>query len=216
MMCTRPELAGMAVIEGSKALNLMRPQGWNLSPMEPPGRSDPREMSVSPVPNAAGRIRRHDAACFPSASPTSAQRAGKQKTAPKDRLNRMISLRKTGAGEGIRTLDPNLGKVVVTAELEVAERHVFDKGGSTPLDPAGGSAPSGGSGAKPLTLLPRAQPSNGSRTRMVSSRSGLVESRVTGASVSSSMRRTYLTAWAGRSAQERAPRVEACQPSMRS
>jgi hypothetical protein len=113
MMCTRPKLAGMAVIEGSNALNPMRPQSWNVSPMERPGRADPREMTVWPVPNAAGRIRRHDAACFPSASPTSVQRAGKQKTAPKDRLNRMISLRKTGAGDGIRTHDPNLGKVVL-------------------------------------------------------------------------------------------------------
>jgi hypothetical protein len=49
---------------------------------------------------------------------------------------------KIGAGEGIRTLDPNLEKVVVTAELEMAERHVFDKGGSTPLDPAGVRGPS--------------------------------------------------------------------------
>jgi hypothetical protein len=32
---------------------------------------------------------------------------------PKDRFNRLISLRKSGAGEGIRTLDPNLGKVVL-------------------------------------------------------------------------------------------------------
>jgi hypothetical protein len=28
-------------------------------------------------------------------------------------FNRLISLRKSGAGEGIRTLDPNLGKVVL-------------------------------------------------------------------------------------------------------
>ena len=28
-------------------------------------------------------------------------------------LNRLIFLRKIGAGEGIRTLDPNLGKVVL-------------------------------------------------------------------------------------------------------
>jgi hypothetical protein len=39
-----------------------------------------------------------------------AQRPGKQKTAPKDRFTTLISLRKSGAGEGIRTLDPNLGK----------------------------------------------------------------------------------------------------------
>ncbi len=33
---------------------------------------------------------------------------------PKDRLIALISLRKFGAGEGIRTLDPNLGKVQIT------------------------------------------------------------------------------------------------------
>ncbi len=58
------------------------------------------------------------------------------------------------------------------------------------------------------------QPSNGSRTRIVSSRSGLVESSVTGASVNSSMRRTYLMAAAGSSAQDRAPLVDSLQPSI--
>ena len=33
----------------------------------------------------------------------------KQKAAPKAAFNQLISLRKSGAGEGIRTLDPNLG-----------------------------------------------------------------------------------------------------------
>ena len=47
----------------------------------------------------------------------------------------------------------------------------------------------------------------------MSSRSGLVESIATGASISSSMRRMYFTAVAGRSAHERAPRVLSCQPS---
>ncbi len=49
--------------------------------------------------------------CFPPASPALAPGAGKQKTAPKDRSKHLIFLKKTGAGEGIRTLDPNLGKV---------------------------------------------------------------------------------------------------------
>ncbi len=57
------------------------------------------------------------------------------------------------------------------------------------------------------------QSAKGSRTRMVSSRSGLVESRATGASTSSSSRLTYLTAGAGRSAKLRAPRVLSDQPS---
>ena len=42
---------------------------------------------------------------------------------------------------------------------------------------------------------------------MVSSRCGLVESSATGAPISSSMRRTYFTALAGRSRQDRAPWV---------
>ena len=48
-------------------------------------------------------------------------------------------------------------------------------------------------------------PPNGSVTRIVSSRSGLVESSVTGVFVRSSTRRIYLTAFAGSSAQLRAP-----------
>ena len=55
----------------------------------------------------------------------------------------------------------------------------------------------------------------GSVTRMVSSRSGLVESMATGQPISSSMRRTYLIACAGSSAHERAPAVVSDQPSMR-
>ena len=49
--------------------------------------------------------------CFPHASPALTFRAGKRPTTPKDRSKSLIFLRKTGAGEGIRTLDPNLGKV---------------------------------------------------------------------------------------------------------
>ena len=51
--------------------------------------------------------------CFPPASPAFAPGSGKQKTAPKDRSKPLISTRKFGAGEGIRTPDPNLGKVVL-------------------------------------------------------------------------------------------------------
>jgi hypothetical protein len=63
-----------------------------------------------PMPKVAARLLRHASCCFPHASPVSQTRAGKQKTAPKDRSKPLISLRKFGAGEGIRTLDPNLGK----------------------------------------------------------------------------------------------------------
>ena len=54
---------------------------------------------------------------------------------------------------------------------------------------------------------------NGSRIKMVSSRSGLVDKSVTGHSISSSIVLTYFTACAGSSAQLRAPRVDCVQPS---
>jgi hypothetical protein len=57
---------------------------------------------------------------------------------------------------------------------------------------------------------------NGSRTRIVSSRSGEVLTSATGQRISSSMRRTYLIARAGRSAQLRAPWVDPGQPSISS
>ena len=57
------------------------------------------------------------------------------------------------------------------------------------------------------------QSSNGSFMRMVSSRSGLVESSVTGHSINSSMRLTYLIACAGSEPQDRLPSVDEFQPS---
>jgi hypothetical protein len=47
--------------------------------------------------------------CFPAF----VSEVGKQKTTPKDRSDSLIRLKKIGAGEGIRTLDPDLGKVVL-------------------------------------------------------------------------------------------------------
>ncbi len=40
-------------------------------------------MTVSPVPNAAGRTPQHDAGCFPGTDPM----GGEAKTAPKNRFN---------------------------------------------------------------------------------------------------------------------------------
>jgi hypothetical protein len=65
------------------------------------------------MPKVAASPLQHASCCFPHASPVSQTEAGKQKTAPRDRSKPLISLRKSGAGEGIRTLDPNLGKVVL-------------------------------------------------------------------------------------------------------
>ena len=64
-----------------------------------------------PMPKVAACPLRPASCCFPHASRVSETGAGKQKTSPKDRSKPMISFRKFGAGEGIRTLDPNLGKV---------------------------------------------------------------------------------------------------------
>ena len=113
MMATAPNIFEVAVPAGAYLRHDMRPLGRNIPPTEPAGRAERREMTVSPVPNAAGRIPRHDAGCFPGASPAPTRWAGKQKTAPKDRFNTLISLRESGAGDGIRTHDPNLGKVVL-------------------------------------------------------------------------------------------------------
>jgi hypothetical protein len=65
------------------------------------------------MPNAAVSPLQPASRSFPPASPALKARAGKQKTALKDRFSTLISLIKSGAGEGIRTLDPNLGKVVL-------------------------------------------------------------------------------------------------------
>ena len=77
-----------------------------------PAMQAPREgLGIRPMPKIAESPLPFAFRCFPLASPAFVPRAGKQKTAPKDRSSRLISLQKSGAGEGIRTLDPNLGKV---------------------------------------------------------------------------------------------------------
>src|SRR5476649_719631 len=51
--------------------------------------------------------------CFPHASPILPPPSGKQKFRGILPRNRLSPLGKVGAGEGIRTLDPDLGKVVL-------------------------------------------------------------------------------------------------------
>jgi hypothetical protein len=72
-----------------------------------------RDFVLALMPNAAQSLLICAFCCFPLASPIPRCEAGKQKEAPKGRSLLMISLRKSGAGEGIRTPDPNLGKVVL-------------------------------------------------------------------------------------------------------
>ena len=89
---------------------------------------------------------------------------------------------------------------------------------TTSAKPAGWPPPSNRAAAHcqlafPLCWAEAPQSWNGSRTRMVSSRSGLVESSATGHWINSSMVLTYFTACAGRLLQLRAPRVDCVQPS---
>ncbi len=107
MMVTQPNLIGMTVPGGSQALSAMRPLGWDAPVTEPAGRAERHEMTVCPCQMPPGVSR----GMMPATSPAPTRWAGKQKTAPKDRFNTLISLRKSGEGEGIRTLDPNLGNV---------------------------------------------------------------------------------------------------------
>ena len=78
-----------------------------------PARAENYDLGTAYMPKVAECLLLADFCCFPPASPVFVPGAGKQKTAPKDRSTKLISLEKSGAGEGIRTLDPNLGKVVL-------------------------------------------------------------------------------------------------------
>ena len=51
--------------------------------------------------------------CFPPASPLCDEGSGKQRVSRRTPSKTLKSLLIFGAGEGIRTLDPNLGKVVL-------------------------------------------------------------------------------------------------------
>ena len=70
-------------------------------------------MPTRTMPNARDSMLRYASCCFPHASPVLELGAGKQEMASEGHFKHMISLRKSGAGEGIRTLDPNLGNVAV-------------------------------------------------------------------------------------------------------
>jgi hypothetical protein len=81
---------------------------------------------VLPIPKVAASPLQHASCCFPHASPVSQTGARKQKMAQKDRLKYLIFLRKPGEGEGIRTLDPNLGKIAVrrkSTHLPTRQKH---------------------------------------------------------------------------------------------
>ena len=76
-------------------------------------RVGPRISVASSTPYASEKVLHYALRCFPHASPVLAWGVRKQKTAPQDHSKQLFFLRQFGAGEGIRTLDPNLGKVVL-------------------------------------------------------------------------------------------------------
>ena len=76
-------------------------------------RTELRATTAPTTPNVVESMLDYTFWCFPHASPALTSGAGKRRTAPKDHSKSLTCLRKIGAGEGIRTLDPNLGKVVL-------------------------------------------------------------------------------------------------------
>jgi hypothetical protein len=77
------------------------------------------DLGTLPMPKAAESPLLFAFCCFPPASPAFAPGSGKQKTVPLDRSKHLNFLINFGAGEAIRTPDPNLGKVGVTLFLQV-------------------------------------------------------------------------------------------------
>jgi hypothetical protein len=82
-----------------------------LAPL--PGAARVGALEDIQMPRVAVRPQQSSLCRFPHASPGSPSPAGKQETAPKHHPKPLVYLKKFGAGEGIRTLDPNLGKVVL-------------------------------------------------------------------------------------------------------
>jgi hypothetical protein len=74
-------------------------------------RAELQATTAPSMPNVVDSMLDYVVWCFPHASPALTSGAGKRQAAPRGRSKPWISLRKFGAGEGIRTLDPNLGKV---------------------------------------------------------------------------------------------------------
>ena len=72
-----------------------------------------RAPTAPSMPDVVDSMQDYAVWCFPHASPALTSGAGKRQTGPKDHSKSLTRLRKFGAGEGIRTLDPNLGKVVL-------------------------------------------------------------------------------------------------------
>ena len=99
-------------VRGSAIASKPSPRGGaRRTPLPHGAPAENRGFGITPMPATAGSPLLFAFRCFPPASPAFAWGAGKQKRPRRAALNRLKSLREFGAGEGIRTLDPNLGKV---------------------------------------------------------------------------------------------------------
>jgi hypothetical protein len=101
------------------------------------------------MPRVAVRPLRSSLCRFPHASPGSPSPAGKQETAPEDHPKPLTSLMKFGAGEGIRTLDPNLGKVVRRGCFAEYQRNISVSARDSPVRVLAEGAVFGTAGAEP-------------------------------------------------------------------
>lgn len=90
--------------------------------------NDDIKSIASYSPNISVGALQQASSCFPPASPNSVEGAGKQKMAPRRHHKSLNYNIKYGAGEEIRTLDPNLGNRIRRSTLQQAiTRHCAKK-----------------------------------------------------------------------------------------
>ena len=104
----RPRLGLRGCTEVPKASHL---DGVRRLALRPVMQAASGWLQELPVPKVTRSPLLYAFCCFPPASPAFTPEAGKQKAPRRAPFIRLKSLRDFGAGEGIRTLDPNLGNI---------------------------------------------------------------------------------------------------------
>ena len=114
------QIENATVISGKHA----QPAHGKLSggPTPLPGVARLGTFEASRMPNVAARPLRSSPHCFPHAPPISLSEAGKQKTAPKGRSNKLFSLRKLERAKGFEPSTPTLARLCSTPELHPRPR----------------------------------------------------------------------------------------------
>src|ERR1019366_4922005 len=110
---SRPTIGCLSSRQGAKlqGVRRWRVDGW-------------AKAVCCPIPPKLGHvIRRFPFKCVECAQIGPQKRPSKQKRPRRTAFNFLIFLRKSGAGEGIRTLDPNLGKVVRATSATLPRLH---------------------------------------------------------------------------------------------